>query len=546
MRLAAPALLLALLLAGREAQAAAEPAVVSGAPEAVSVTIYRDPTRRGAGEWDPNWLEGFALVSETRTIRLPAGESVIRFEGVAGGIIPASAIVKGLPGGVAEKNRDARLLSPGTLVDAALGRRVHIRRTNRRTGKVTETEAVIRSGPEGIVLQTAQGFEALRCTGLPETLVYDAVPEGLSDKPTLAVRTYSREASVATIRLTYLATGFDWQASYVAQLRPDGKTLDLFAWLTLANSNDESFLDARANAVAGELSRNDDQDGDGEPKPVSTDIKLECWPQGTTSDIPLQQLPPQRGFQGAATDGADMIVVTGSRMREVALESVMPVTAVTADQEDLGDLKLYRVPVAVTVAAHGQKQVALLSREAVPFDRLYGLTISAGSEFEVPSPAQILMRMKNLREKGLGLPLPQGQVSVFETVDGSPMLAGETLVRDYAVGEPVELEVGESPEVQVIQRLIPEAKPKKPDDEDYYAPHQYEVAITNAKAAPVTLELVFRVYEGRHLTKPSRKLGRKDGRHMWLAKVPANGTATLRYTLTRDRPKDIPEESGED
>ncbi|HEY0413963.1 MAG TPA: hypothetical protein VGD66_12575 [Allosphingosinicella sp.] len=541
-----------LLLAGPEAAAQAQPAVVSPGPEAVSVTVYRDPNGRRQEDWNLDWLDGYALVSETRTVRLPAGDSVVRFEGVAGGIVPASAIVHGLPGGVGEKNRDARLISPGTLIDAALGRRVHIRRTNARTGRVTETDAVIRSGPEGVVLQTADGFEALRCTGLPETLTYDAVPEGLSDKPTLAVTAHLAEATTAQVRLTYLATGFDWQASYVAHIRPGGSTLELFAWLTLANSNDESFEGARANAIAGDLNKNEDGDGEaGEPIPVSSEIKLECWPQGTTSDAAVKPPGPPQRFDEAESNSGDSIVVTGSRRREVMLESASAIAVVTAQQEELGDLKLYRIPIPVTVAAHSQKQVALLSRSEVPFERLYGLSIPAGEvadEGDAAWPAHILLRMKNLKEKGLGLPLPQGSVSVFETVNGASMLAGETRVRDYAVGEAVELEVAESPDVQVVQRLAPRGKAggEAENDDDDYKPRRYEVEITNARPVPVTLELVLRLYERQVVEKPSRKLGRKDGRHMWLAHVPANGTATLRYTLKRLRPPPDPEEDGED
>ena len=52
-------------------------------------------------------LRGFALVTETRRVTIPAGDGVIRFEGVAGGILPESAIVTGLPDGVVEKNQDA-------------------------------------------------------------------------------------------------------------------------------------------------------------------------------------------------------------------------------------------------------------------------------------------------------------------------------------------------------------------------------------------------------------------------------------------------------
>jgi hypothetical protein len=536
---------LALLLLAAGASAAAQPLVVSPGPEAVSVTVYRDP-HRDDSEFNLDWLEGYALITETRTLRLPAGASVIRFEGVAGGLVPASAIVSGLPGGVDEKNRDARLISPGTLVDSALGRRVHIRRTNRRTGKVTEMDAVIRSGPDGIVLQTAEGFEALRCTGLPETLLYDQLPEGLSDKPTLAVTTTTRAATTATVRLSYLATGFDWQASYVANLAPDGQTLDLFAWLTLANSNDESFVGARANAIAGQP--NKEEDDDSEPAPVSSDISLHCWPQGTTSDTAYATPVETVHADEMLDQGYGDITVTGTRRREAMLESSTPITVISAEQEDLGDLKLYRIPIPVTVAAHAQKQVALLSRSKVPYERLYGATLEVGREDEEGSPANILLRLKNTREKGLGLPLPQGSVAVFEPAGGTMMLAGEVAMRDRAVGEAVELEVGESPDVRILQRRIRKDKGKDDDedDDDHPRPRRYEVEITNARAVPVTLELSFAVYENVKFEKPSAKLGVKDGRRLWLAHVPANGRATLRYTLKPLPPKpDPPDEDGD-
>ena len=139
------------------------------------------------------------------------------------------------------------LLSPGNLLDRSLGRRVHLRRTSRATGEVVEQEAVIRSGADGaVVLQTEDGIEALRCTGQSETLLFDEVPPDLSAKPTLSVRIRTREPIEATVTLSYLANGFDWQANYVATLSPAGDRIDLFAWLTLANGDETSFAAAQA------------------------------------------------------------------------------------------------------------------------------------------------------------------------------------------------------------------------------------------------------------------------------------------------------------
>jgi len=107
------------------AQASA-PVVVSAKIDDAAVTVYRAPNRAG-GPINPNWPQGFAFITETRTVALPAGTSVLRFEGVADGLLPETAVVSGLPDGVVEKNRDNRLLSPAGLVDAYLKRSVTLR-----------------------------------------------------------------------------------------------------------------------------------------------------------------------------------------------------------------------------------------------------------------------------------------------------------------------------------------------------------------------------------------------------------------------------------
>lgn len=176
MRLAA---LLALLLAGWPVTLPAA-TVTSREVADISVTLYRAPDR-GSGAMDRRWPGGYALISETRTIAIPAGESVIRFEGVAEGLLPETAIVTGLPRGVREKNRDARLISPAGLVDAYLKRRVTLRRTSRETGRVTEQQAIIQACPDGgVIVQTAEGYEALGCSGLPERMLYSGVPADLA------------------------------------------------------------------------------------------------------------------------------------------------------------------------------------------------------------------------------------------------------------------------------------------------------------------------------------------------------------------------------
>ena len=498
--------------------AAAQSVVTSAAPDAVAVSVFRDPERSEGGEIERDWLNGFALISETRTIDLAAGESVIRFEGVAEGMIAVSAIVTGLPGGVVQKNRDAALLSPASLLDGSLGNRVHIRRTDRATGRVREDEAIIRSGPQGaVVLQTAAGFESLRCTGLPESIVYDGVPAGLTAKPTLSVTTRSPAAQRVTVTLTYLSTGFDWASNYVARVAADGRTLDLFAWLTVANSNGESFADARLAAIAGTLNKVSDFKALADV-PQAPPLRLTCFPLGTGRyGIPPPPPPPPAPAFYVDNEG-DNIVVTAQRSRAPMMESAIAVSVV-AELENLGDLKLYRVPIPVTVAANGQKQVALLVKDRVPFRTIYRLRSSPGDSFESMEVERVL-RMENKEAARLGVPLPSGQVAVFAPRGDESLLVGEGQVRDHAVGEKVDLVIGESSQVRVD--IVEGAAPKMADGD-------YRVTVTNANPFAVDFELGFHVDPDPKLDKRLRKLPRRDGLLTWSIRVPANDSRSFDY-----------------
>ena len=142
------------------------------------------------------WLNGYALISETRQVAIPAGESELRFEGVAGGHHPAERNRFG--SSRRHRRAQSRRISAfaghvaRTLAWAARPLAAHVR----ATGAVREHEAIIRSGADGaVVLETSDGFEALRCTGHAESIVYDQVPPGLSARPTLSVRARACAAS---------------------------------------------------------------------------------------------------------------------------------------------------------------------------------------------------------------------------------------------------------------------------------------------------------------------------------------------------------------
>ncbi|WP_166038435.1 hypothetical protein [Sphingosinicella sp. YJ22] len=516
-----PAGLLASLALGAGV-AQAQGVVTSPAPASVDVTVYRNPSRSAAQELDLDWLGGFALVSETRTITLPAGESEIRFEGVAGGIVPQSAIVTGFPEGIVERNRDAYLLSPGTLLERSLGRRVTVRRTSRRTGEVREEEAVIRSGAEGaVVLQTAAGFEALRCTGLNETIVYPEVPPGLSSRPTLSVRARSAQPVTATVTLSYLAQGFDWQANYIADLSPDGRTVQLFAWLTLASSDETSFRDADVQAVAGRLNRERVEVQEAEASPLS----LRCWPSARTSDVGMLDDPRANG-RGPPPPPAMMSPTAVTSVSEEEMSIVVTGSRI-ARPEELGDLKLFRLPEPVTVAANSQKQVALLVQPRVAVETVFRSRLDPSSTEESQATMRYLVT-RNRTAEGLGITLPAGGISLFTRAGGRRLLIGQGSVADRAIGDDVEIQLGES---SGVRTTVSEG-----DFGDDWT--DYTLTVTNDQTRPVRFEVEFSLDDDERFDRRSAPRQRRDGRPLWTTTVPANGTAIYRYRLLEIEPED--------
>jgi hypothetical protein len=501
--------------------------VLAEPPSDLTVTVYRAPYRV-SGSINLYDLNGFALLTETRLVRLAAGVSRVRFEGVADGIEPSSALITGLQG-VIEKNRDARLLSPAALIASAVGKPVELLRTNRKTGKTQRLSGTILSDAEGgVVFKTAEGIEALRCSGLPETFSFEPVA-GLSARPTLSVEVRSASAVTRQVTLSYLARGFDWAADYTATLSQDGGRLDLGAWVTLANSNGVGFPSAHVQVVAGRVNH---ENAEVEPLDIGGPILAQCWPRGSTSDQPM------------------ILREAGDRMFKKSLAAPAPAAMSLAQlgvagaknvrQEQLGDLKLYRVPERTTLAGRQSKQVRLMDQSGIPVNSIYGADLATpnrGTESTVP--AHRLLRTKNSVANHLGLPLPSGSVAVFGFYHGARLLEYGSGLRDIAVDEELQIDMGESPDVQVSERsektsidsahakvlpLLPGVTLRgvKVDDVE-------RVEVSNARAAGIDFELRLGLPEAQRIVRADHPVSAKNGRPIFRFKVPANQQVAVRF-----------------
>lgn len=511
------------------------PAVVSERPESVSLVVYQSEESEGfqldryddeTPEYDPSL--GLALVSEWRTIEVPAGEVAIRFQGVAEGIVPQTAALDGLPAVPVESNQDYDLLSPGSLIRRAVGTPVKRITTNPVTGRETVEDAILRSGPNGVILEVGGRFEALNCGGQPQRLVFDKPPQGLSDRPTLTLKMRVKTAGRYRVRLSYLATGLLWRAGYVMTLDAQAQRLDMTGWISLINTSGTTFFDAPTQVVAGDVERSDTT----LPTEVEAEaVAAKCWPMDTTTrgrKPVIQPRPPLRARPTGDEDTVEALVITGSRV----VPNYQDVATAVATQSELGDYKLYTLPFPTTVAAKQAKQVMMLNQPGVKVSWFHVASAMADDEFsldgDVPEMVWLAAKTTNTRANGLGIPLPGGRLKMYQSLEGQPSsLIGDAAMMTVAVGAPLEFNVAEDPKVRVERETL--SKVKKRDGFE----RRNRVVVVNDSDQAIVFE--YRLFgeedEPYRITAQSQRGRRVAGYTVWTLKVPAKGRGTLTFSV---------------
>lgn len=216
---------------------------------------------------------------------------------------------------------------------------------------------------------------------------------------------------------------------------------------------------------------------------------------------------------------ADSIVVTAQRARGGLAKA-----AVVAQAESLGDLKLYSIPVPVTVAARSQKQVAFLTKERISGQLVYRAQVTWGA----PEDPRMLFRFRNRKQDGAGDPLPAGKAVLYQDAHLGRMFVGEASLPDKALDEEVELVFGEASNV-TLQTTD--------ESDDKRGGTNFAVTIRNANPFPVRFEVDFprangRIFSAISFSAVSGTLIDKPAKRVWTATIPGNNTAKLSYRAT--------------
>ncbi|HUP55081.1 MAG TPA: hypothetical protein VM408_06205, partial [Methylomirabilota bacterium] len=138
------------------------------------------------------------------------------------------------------------------------------------------------------------------------------------------------------------------------------------------------------------------------------------------------------------------------------------------------------------------------------------------AQYPFELPLERVLVTHNRRAEGLGLPLPAGKLALFGIRQGRRVLLGEGSIDDHTIGEKVEIKVATATGVRAVQVHERERR------------GQFLLTLTNDLPSAQTVEIELPL-EAR--AAGSGSLVKRDGWMLWRVRVPANGTAQLRYRV---------------
>src|SRR3546814_284830 len=152
--------------------------------------------------------QNLGLVSETRRVGLPAGETVLALEDVSSQLQPEPVLLAAPGLRVIEQSLAGDLLTPQRLLEASLGETVQIIRTHPETGEDVVEDARVLSLAGGLVVQIGNRVEI----DPPGRIAFTTLPQGLRSEPALLARVFPGQAGANDLRLDYLTSGLSWRA----------------------------------------------------------------------------------------------------------------------------------------------------------------------------------------------------------------------------------------------------------------------------------------------------------------------------------------------
>jgi hypothetical protein len=385
---------------------------------------------------------------------------------------------------VLEQNYEYDLLEPNKLLNKYVGKEVTLVRTYMDSGttKHEEIKATLLANNNGPVWKIGNDI----VTGVyAETYRFPEVPANLYDRPTLLMSLENSGARKQSIETSYLAGNLSWNADYVLTVGREDKAADLDGWVTLVNNSGTAFHNAKLQLIAGDLNR----------------------------------LPVNAQFRA-------MDAITAAPAAKAQAGFV---------QENFSEYHLYSLQRRTSIEDKETKQISLLEGSGVPVDKLfvvngqnyyYRNVQNPGSPLK--DPVMVFYKFKNEEKAGLGIPLPAGNVRVYQKDSkGGLLFIGEDHIDHTPKDEFVTVKIGNAFDI-VAERKQTDFK--KIADRVYEM--EFEITLRNHKDSGVTVQVNEPVggdWEMLSSSFPAKKTAAFAAQ--FNVPVKANGESVLKYRI---------------
>jgi hypothetical protein len=386
-----------------------------------------------------------ALIRDVRQLQLPAGTFRLKFMDIAATVNPATVHFRSLTEpekvGVLEQNYEYDLLEPNKLLNKYVGKEVTLVRSYMENGttKHEEIKATLLANNNGPVWKIGNDI----VTGVyGETYRFPEVPANLYDRPTLLMALENSGSHKQTIETSYLANNLSWNADYVLTVGRDDKAADLDGWVTLVNNSGTAFHNAKLQLVAGDLNR----------------LQVPAAPRAKEAVL---------SYQAGAAGGQ-------------------------FQQENFSEYHLYTLGRRTSVEDKETKQISLLEGSGVPVEKLF---VVNGQNFyyrnaqnpgsPLKDPVMVYYKFKNEEKAGLGVPLPGGNLRVYQKDSkGGLLFIGEDHIEHTPKDEFVTVKIGNAFDI-VAERKQTDFK--KIGDRVYEM--EFAITLRNHKDTTVTIQV---------------------------------------------------------
>jgi hypothetical protein len=448
-----------------------------------TATTLNDQTDLSVTVYNSN----IALVRDVRNLTVPNGLFRLKLMDIAATVNPATVHFRSLNEpdklSVIEQNYEYDLLEPAKLLHKYVGKEVTLTRSYMENGstKREDIKATLLADNNGPVWKIGNDI----VTGMyGETYRFPEVPANLFDRPTLLMSLENSGSRKQQIEASYLAGSLSWNSDYVLTVGRDDKAADLDGWVTLVNNSGTAFHNARLQLVAGDLNR----------------IQVAA----------------------AAPMARDMAMAKATRAEQFA-------------QENFSEYHLYTLGRKTSVEDKETKQISLLQGSGIPVEKHF---VVNGQNFyyhnrqnpgsPIKDNVMVFYKFRNDEKSGLGMPMPAGNVRVYQKDSkGNILFVGEDRVDHTPKDEMLNIHIGTAFDV-ISERK--QTDYKSIDNRTWEM--EFEITLRNHKDTPITVEVNEPIGGDWEMINSSYKYTKTAA---WAAqfKVPvaANGSSVLKYRI---------------